>query len=94
MMDGWMEGIVNLLGNNDPNHSNKVPFLVNRSKLLRPLLGFNVIQEIILSQGDETEALPVICNLLKGAMQIETSQVEAVVNICTGKENANEGRLS
>lgn len=84
--DGWIEVIVNLPGNDNPNHSIKVPFLVCRNKLLRPLLGFNVIQEIILSQGEETEALPVICNLLKEAMQIETNEVEAVVNlICAGK---------
>lgn len=82
--DGWIEVIVNLPGNGNPNHSIKVPFLVIRNKLLHPRLGFNVI---ILSQGNETEALPVICNLLKGAIQTETNEVEAVVNyICAGKE--------
>lgn len=68
--DGWVEVIVNLPGNNNPNYSIKVLFLVSPNELLRLLLGFTVIQEIILSQGDETEALPVICNFLKGAMQI------------------------
>lgn len=62
--DGWMEVIVNLPGNDDPNYAIKVPFLVSQVDLQRPLLGFNVIQEIILGQGDETEALTAICNLL------------------------------
>lgn len=56
--DGWIEVIVNLPGNDNPNHSIKVPFLVSCNELLRPLLGFNVIQEIILRQGDETDFLP------------------------------------
>lgn len=85
--DGWIEVIVNVPGNDSPNHSIKDPFLVICNELLHPLLGFNVIQEIILSQGDETEALPAICNLLRGAMQIETNEVEAVVNfIRAGRE--------
>lgn len=76
--DGWMEVIVNLPGNAEQLHQSS--FLMSRSELPHPLLGLNVIQEIILSQGDKTEALPIIYNLLKGAMQIETNQVEAVVN--------------
>lgn len=72
--------IVSLPGNDNPNHSIKVPFLVCRNELLRPLLSFNVIQEMILRQGEKTEVLPVMCNLLKEAIQIETNEVQAVVN--------------
>ncbi|KAI3351083.1 hypothetical protein L3Q82_005600 [Scortum barcoo] len=57
--------------------------------LLRPLLGFNVIQEIILGQGDGMEALPAICSLLKGAMQIETEKAEAVINFIQAERKTN-----
>ncbi|KAI3356717.1 hypothetical protein L3Q82_003309 [Scortum barcoo] len=87
--DGWVEIIVNLLGNDDPNYSIKVPFLVSQVDLLRPLLGFNVIQEIILGQGDGMEALPAICSLLKGAMQIETEKAEAVINFIQAERKTN-----
>lgn len=88
--DGWVEVVVNLPGNDDPNFSIKVPFLVSQVEQLRPLLGFNVIQEIILGQGNETELLPVICNLLKGAMQIETEKAEAVVNFIQAEKKTNK----
>lgn len=42
--EGWIEVIFNLPGNDEPNHSIKVPFLVSRKKLLRSILGFNEIQ--------------------------------------------------
>ncbi|KAI3376375.1 hypothetical protein L3Q82_016857 [Scortum barcoo] len=87
--DGWVEIIVNLPGNDDPNYSIKVPFLVSQVDLLRPLLGFNVIQEIILGQGDGMEALPAICSLLKGAMQIETEKAEAVINFIQAERKTN-----
>lgn len=87
--DGWVEVTVNLPGNDNPNYSIKVPFLVSRVDLLRPLLGFNVIQEIILGQGDGLETLSAICNLLKGAMQVETEKVEAVVNFIQAEKKIN-----
>lgn len=86
--DGWLEVIVNLPGNDDPNYSIKVPFLVSQVDLLRPLLGFNVIQEIILGQGEGIEALPTICNLLKGAMQLETEKAEAVIHFIQAEKKA------
>lgn len=47
--DGWVELTFNLPGNDDPNLAIRVPFLVSRVSLVRPILGFNVIQELILS---------------------------------------------
>lgn len=88
--DGWMEVIVNLPGNDDPNYAIKVPFLISQVDLQRPLLGFNVIQEIILGQGDETEALTAICNLLKAAMQIGIEKAEAVVNFIQTERKINK----
>lgn len=85
--DEWVEVIVNLLGNDDPDYSIKVPFLVSQVKRVRPLLGFNVIQEIIRMQGDGSEALPVICNLLKVAIQIATEKVEAVINFIQAEKD-------
>lgn len=48
--DGWTEVTFNLPGNDDPNLTIRVPFLVKCVNLLRSLLGFSVIQELILGQ--------------------------------------------
>lgn len=49
--EGWVELIFNLPDNDDPNLAVRVPFLVSRVGLVRPVLGFNVIQELILIQN-------------------------------------------
>lgn len=49
--DGWTVITVNLPGNDDPNMSIPVPFLVSRLQIERPLLGFNVIEELIQGQS-------------------------------------------
>lgn len=56
--EGWMELTVNLPGNDDPNLTMKVPFLVGKMSLERPLLGFNVIEELIRGKMD-TEHLQI-----------------------------------
>lgn len=49
--DGWTVITVNLPGNDDPNMSIPVPFLVSHLQIERPLLGFNVIEELIQGQS-------------------------------------------
>lgn len=49
--DGWVEVVVNLQGNDDPDLSICVPFLVSRVKLGRPVVGVNVIQVLIRSNA-------------------------------------------
>lgn len=48
--DGCVEVRMDLPGNGDPDLSIHVPFPVGHMTLERPLLGFNVIQELINGQ--------------------------------------------
>lgn len=57
-----------------------MPFLVSRVGLVRPVLGFNVIQELILGQEDKTGVVAAVAQLLKEAMQIESEQADTSVN--------------
>ncbi len=66
-----------------------MPFLVSGVDRLRPLLGFNAIQEIILGQRDGMKALSAICNILKGATENENEKSEAVVNFIQRENQAN-----
>ena len=48
--------------------------------LVRPIFGFNVIQELLLGQTGGMEVVTVIADLLREAMGIENYKVEAIVN--------------
>lgn len=50
--DGWVAPAVNLVGNENPDLSITVPYLVSRSVLERLLLGFNVLEEMIQEQPE------------------------------------------
>lgn len=75
--DGWMDLTFNLPGNDDPNLAIRVPFLVSCVNLPRPILGVNLIHELILGQEGGVE---VVAQLLREAMQIESNRAEAIVN--------------
>uniref|UniRef100_A0A3B1J7S5 ribonuclease H n=1 Tax=Astyanax mexicanus TaxID=7994 RepID=A0A3B1J7S5_ASTMX len=79
--DGWIEVTVNLPGNSDPNLSIQVPFLVGSRPLERPILGFNVIEQLIKGQQSGAKILATIANLLSGAMEIEDDKANAIINL-------------
>ena len=66
--DGWVELTFNLPGNHDPNFAIRVPFLVSCVSLVRPILRYNVIQELILGQESGIEVVAIIAKLLREAM--------------------------
>lgn len=63
--DGWVELTFNLPGNDDPNLIIRVPCLVSSVSLVRPIVGFNVIRELILGQEGGMEVVALIVELLK-----------------------------
>ena len=73
--DGWVELTVNLTGGDDPNLTIPAPFLVSQLPMPQPLLGANVIEEILKGQDDAT-----VANLLRGAFGVADEQVVAMVN--------------
>lgn len=78
--DGWVDVIVNLQGNNDPDPSIRVPFLLSRLQLERSLIEFNVIQELIMGHQSRPKVQSILVNLLAGAMEIDNVKAEAIVS--------------
>ncbi|KAJ7986951.1 hypothetical protein DPEC_G00333700 [Dallia pectoralis] len=90
--DGWVALTVNLMGNEDPSLSITVPFLVSSLALERPLLGFNVLEEMIQEQPEKLISTLVV--LLCKALCIPAEKAELMVNfIQTSKPLVECGRL-
>ncbi|KAL0150158.1 hypothetical protein M9458_054585 [Cirrhinus mrigala] len=87
---GWVEITLNLLGNEDPRLAIHVPFLVSRIGLERPILGFNVVQEIIRGGENRTQTLFTLANLLSTAMEIEEDKANVLINLIQYQETSNE----
>lgn len=87
--EGWVELTVNLPGNNDPSLVIQVPFLVGRIPLERPLLGFNVVEELIRGKKDTEHGLYAFSELLKQALDIEGEQVNAIVSFIQEQPQLN-----
>lgn len=53
---------------------------------MRPIVGFNVIKELILGQEGGMGVASVIARLLESAMQVESDKAEAIVNFIQTQE--------
>ena len=78
--DGWVGVMVSLPGNSDPDLAIQVPFLVSSVSMERPLIGFNVIEQLILGPKEGDDILPAIASLLGGALNMQEGKVTALVN--------------
>ncbi len=87
--DGWVELTVNLTGNDNPNLAIQVPFLVSQLPLPQPLLGANVLQEMINGQESSAEAHAMVTSLLRKALGVEEEQAEAMVNFIQVQKTSN-----
>lgn len=88
-----MEIFLNLLGSEDPRLAIQVPFLVSRTGLERPILCFNVVQEIIRAGESQSQGLFTLANLLGKAMKIENDKANALVNIIQYQKTSYEQYL-
>lgn len=83
---------VNLKGNEDPNLTITVPFLVSSIALERPLLGTNVLEEKI--GGQPEKLIPVLINLLCNTLSLSKEKSELLVNfIQAEKPELQDGRI-
>lgn len=73
--------LVSLLDTSEPELSLHVPFLVSTVSIDRPLLGFNVIEQLILSPKEGMENTQITVNLLCGAMNIQDDRAVSLVNL-------------
>lgn len=76
--NGWGALTVYLMGNENPNLSITVPFLVSTLVLERPLLGLNMLEEMI--QGQPEKLIPTLIILLWNAMLIPAEKAELLVS--------------
>lgn len=90
--DGWVIITLNLPGNEDPDLSVSVPFLVSSLPLEMPLLGFNVVEVVI--QGKPERLASTLSRLLGGAMSIPDDTAKTIVHfVQTKKPVSAQGRL-
>ncbi len=91
--EGWLELTVNLPGNDDPSLAIQVPFLVGKMPLERPLLGFNVVEELIRGKKDTVRGLCAFAELLKMALDIKGDQAHAIVSFIQEQPYVNTGAV-
>lgn len=75
-----MELTVNLTGNDDPNLTVQTPFLVSQLSLAQPLVGANVLEQVVKRQESSGAAVATLLSLLRSAFRMEEEQVKAMVN--------------
>lgn len=76
--DGWVLIAVSFSGNCTLSQSIMVPFLIGSINLERPILGFNVLEEVV--QDRPAELLPALTTLLSDSISASVDQVELLVN--------------
>lgn len=88
--DGWVELIVNLPGNANPNFTIQVPFLVSQSHLPQPLLGSNMFVEMINGRQSSADRLAVVISLLQKALSVGEDQAKAMVSFIHAQKTPND----
>lgn len=91
--DGWVGVMVSLPDNSDPSLSIQVPFLVSSVPMDRPLIGFNVIEQLILGPEGDADLIPTLVSLLRGAMNLQDDKASALVSFVQTKLT-NEEKVS
>lgn len=83
--DGWVGAKVTLPDNSDPNLSMRVPFLVSSVPIDLPLIGFNVIEQLIAGPDKNAPLIPTIVSLLNGAMGLQEYKATTLANFIQTK---------
>ncbi len=89
--DEWTVIKVNLLENEDPSLSMNVPFLVSKKPIERPLLCFNVIEELIQEQPEQL--MQTLTALLAGAIDVPNEKAQTLIEVIRTAEEDECGRL-
>lgn len=86
--DGWVELTVNLTGNDNPNLEIQVPFLVSQVPFTQPLLGSNILREMMKGQASSESAPLMLVNLLQKALGVKVEQAEAMVHFIQAQKTS------
>ncbi len=91
---GWVEATVSLPGHDGTLYSIQVPFLVSQLQLERPLLGFNVISELITGPRDREGILTTLHSLMSSTGNTQDDLVEVSIGfIRANKVYADTARV-
>lgn len=82
--------MVNLPGNDDPALAVQVPFLVCQIPLPQPIIGSNVLDEMISGPKSSVETHAVVIGLLQKALGVEEDQAVAMVNFTQVRKTQND----
>lgn len=88
--DGWVELMVNLPGNDNPALAVQVPFLVSQLPLPQPIIGSNVLDEMISGPQSSAETHAMVISLLQKALGVEEDQAIAMVNFTQVQKTSND----
>lgn len=88
--DGWVELMVNLLGNDNPALAVQVPFLVSQLPLPQPIIVSNVLDEMISGPQSSAETHAMVISLLQKALGVEEDQAIAMVNFTQVQKTSND----
>ncbi|CAI5636989.1 unnamed protein product [Oreochromis niloticus] len=90
--DGWVPIMINLPGGEDPSLSVSTPVLISTLPMDKPLIGFNVLEQI--TEGQPERLIPTLVTLLRNAICLPPEKAEVVVSfIQTVEPNMTQGRL-
>lgn len=90
--EGWISITINLPGNEDANLPISAPFLISRLNMERPLLGFNVLEQLI--EGQPEQLAPTMAKLLCDAISVSSEKAKTIVSyIQTTRLTMQHGRL-
>lgn len=78
--EGWVEVLLEVLSENHGRVAILVPLLVSINCVTSPLLGFNVIEEIIMVNEQQPDGLGLL-DLLSEAMKVQRQTVETLVSV-------------
>uniref|UniRef100_A0A8C6LSZ5 Gypsy retrotransposon integrase-like protein 1 n=2 Tax=Nothobranchius TaxID=28779 RepID=A0A8C6LSZ5_NOTFU len=87
--EGWIEVLLEITSSRHGSVAIYVPMLVSRGGLSSPLLGFNVIQEMIAGNGDQRDDGHLV-SLLSEALRIQKINAESLVSVVHTKSPLEE----
>ena len=92
--EGWVELTVNLTGNDDPDLTIQTPFLVSQLPLIQPIVGANVLEEIIHRRESSKDDVRTVISLLCSAFAMEEDQVMAMVHSIQVPQKPDRGPVT
>lgn len=91
--EGWIDVLLEITSAQHGSVSLYVPMLVSQQSISTPLLGFNVIQEVIMGNKDKSDTISLV-DLLSETLKIQKCNVESLISTVHTKLTENEPETS